>query len=154
MVDTDVHQGNGTAAIFGGDGTVFTLSIHQENNYPYPKPPSTMDINLTDGTGDDDYLAILEKHLHKAFQDFTPGILFYVAGADPFREDQLGGLKLTMEGLCPTRRSGIRLRAAPPRPGRDHPGRRICAKRGGHGAHPRGTMLAARDAAVSTVKTR
>src|SRR5579864_4890003 len=100
VVDTDVHHGNGTAAIFGGDGTVFTLSIHQENNYPYPKPPSTMDINLPDGTGDDDYLAILEKHLHKAFQDFTPDILFYVAGADPYREDQLGGLALTMEGLA------------------------------------------------------
>jgi acetoin utilization deacetylase AcuC-like enzyme len=100
VVDTDVHHGNGTAAIFGGDGTVFTLSIHQENNYPYPKPPSTIDINLADGTGDDDYLAILEKHLRKAFQDFSPGILFYVAGADPFREDQLGGLKLTIEGLA------------------------------------------------------
>jgi acetoin utilization deacetylase AcuC-like enzyme len=100
VVDTDVHHGNGTAAIFGGDGTVFTLSIHQENNYPYPKPPSTIDINLADGTGDDDYLAILENHLRKAFQDFSPGILFYVAGADPFREDQLGGLKLTIEGLA------------------------------------------------------
>ncbi len=100
VVDTDVHHGNGTAAIFGGDGTVFTLSIHQENNYPYPKPPSTIDIHLPDGTGDDDYLAMLEKHLRKAFQDFTPNILFYVAGADPFREDQLGGLKLTMEGLA------------------------------------------------------
>jgi acetoin utilization deacetylase AcuC-like enzyme len=100
VVDTDVHHGNGTAAIFGGDGTVFTLSIHQENNYPYPKPPSTIDIHLPDGTGDNDYLALLEKHLRKAFQDFTPHILFYVAGADPFREDQLGGLKLTMEGLA------------------------------------------------------
>jgi acetoin utilization deacetylase AcuC-like enzyme len=100
VVDTDVHHGNGTAAIFGSDGTVFTLSIHQENNYPYPKPPSTIDVHLPDGTGDDDYLAMLEKHLHKAFQDFTPGILFYVAGADPFCEDQLGGLKLTMQGLA------------------------------------------------------
>src|SRR5580704_5511277 len=100
VVDTDVHHGNGTAAIFGGDGTVFTLSIHQENNYPYPKPPSTIDIHLPDGTGDDDYLAMLEKHVRNAFQDFTPNILFYVAGADPFREDQLGGLKLTMEGLA------------------------------------------------------
>lgn len=100
VVDTDVHQGNGTAAIFGGDGTVFTLSIHQENNYPYPKPPSTMDINLRDGVGDEDYLGILEKHLHKAFHDFSPQILFYVGGADPYREDQLGGLALTMEGLA------------------------------------------------------
>lgn len=100
VVDTDVHQGNGTAAIFGGDGDVFTLSIHQERNYPHPKPPSTIDINLPDGTSDEDYLAILEKHLHRAFQDFAPEILFYVAGADPYREDQLGGLALTMEGLA------------------------------------------------------
>lgn len=100
VLDTDVHQGNGTASIFGGDGDVFTLSIHQERNYPYPKPPSTIDINLPDGIGDEDYLAILEKHLHRAFQDFAPQILFYVAGADPYREDQLGGLALTMEGLA------------------------------------------------------
>ncbi|MGD0404431.1 MAG: histone deacetylase [Candidatus Acidiferrales bacterium] len=100
VVDTDVHQGNGTASIFGGDGDVFTLSIHQENNYPYPKPPSTVDIDLPDGIGDEDYLAILEKHLLAAFHDFKPQILFYVAGADPYREDQLGGLALTMEGLA------------------------------------------------------
>jgi acetoin utilization deacetylase AcuC-like enzyme len=100
VVDTDVHQGNGTASIFGGDGDVFTLSIHQENNYPYPKPPSTVDIDLPDGIGDDDYLSILEKHLHAAFRDFKPQMLFYVAGADPYREDQLGGLALTMEGLA------------------------------------------------------
>jgi acetoin utilization deacetylase AcuC-like enzyme len=100
VVDTDVHQGNGTAAIFGGDATVFTLSIHQENNYPYPKPPSTVDINLQDGVGDDDYLAILESHLRKAFDEFSPQILFYVGGADPYREDQLGGLALTLDGLA------------------------------------------------------
>ncbi|HXN97910.1 MAG TPA: histone deacetylase [Candidatus Acidoferrales bacterium] len=100
VVDTDVHQGNGTASIFGGDGDVFTLSIHQENNYPYPKPPSTVDIDLPDGIGDDDYLSILEKHLSAAFHDFKPQILFYVAGADPYREDQLGGLALSMEGLA------------------------------------------------------
>ncbi len=99
VIDTDVHQGNGTAAIFGGDGTVFTLSIHQENNYPYPKPPSNIDINLPDGISDADYLAILEKHLMQAFQEFSPGLVFYVGGADPYREDQLGGLALTLEGL-------------------------------------------------------
>ncbi len=99
VVDTDVHQGNGTAAIFGGDGTVFTLSIHQEHNYPYPKPPSTIDVDLPDGVADSEYLAILEKHLHQAFHDFSPQLMFYVAGADPYREDQLGGLALTMEGL-------------------------------------------------------
>jgi acetoin utilization deacetylase AcuC-like enzyme len=100
IVDTDVHQGNGTAAIFANDASVFTLSIHQEHNYPHPKPPSTVDINLADGTGDDEYLAILEKHLQQAFRDFAPQLLFYVAGADPYREDQLGGLALTMDGLA------------------------------------------------------
>jgi acetoin utilization deacetylase AcuC-like enzyme len=99
VVDTDVHQGNGTAAIFGGDESVYTLSIHQEHNYPSPKPPSTVDINLPDGVGDEDYRAILEEHLQRAFNDFTPQILFYVAGADPYCEDQLGGLALTIDGL-------------------------------------------------------
>jgi acetoin utilization deacetylase AcuC-like enzyme len=99
VVDTDVHHGNGTAEIFGGDPSVFTFSIHQENNYPYPKPPSTIDVNLPDGVGDDDYLAILEKNLFHAFDEFQPGLVFYVAGADPYREDQLGGLALTIEGL-------------------------------------------------------
>jgi acetoin utilization deacetylase AcuC-like enzyme len=100
IVDTDVHQGNGTAAIFAKDPSVFTLSIHQENNYPHPKPPSTIDVNLPDGVADGEYLAILEKHLHKAFHDFSPQLLFYIAGADPYLEDQLGGLALTMEGLA------------------------------------------------------
>lgn len=100
VVDTDVHQGNGTASIFSGDGDVFTLSIHQAHNYPYPKPPSTVDVDLPDGIGDADYLAILEKNLSDAFHDFSPQILFYIAGADPYREDQLGGLALTMEGLA------------------------------------------------------
>jgi acetoin utilization deacetylase AcuC-like enzyme len=100
VVDTDVHQGNGTAVIFGHDASVFTLSIHQEHNYPHPKPRSTMDINLEDGTEDDEYLAILGKHLHQAFHDFAPQLLFYVAGADPYREDQLGGLALTIQGLA------------------------------------------------------
>ncbi|HEV2489068.1 MAG TPA: histone deacetylase [Candidatus Acidoferrales bacterium] len=99
VVDTDVHQGNGTAAIFGGDGTVFTFSIHQENNYPYPKPPSNIDVDLPDGISDEDYLAILEKNLMRAFEEFQPNLIFYIAGADPYREDQLGGLALTMEGL-------------------------------------------------------
>ena len=100
VVDTDVHQGNGTAVIFGGDGDVYTLSLHQENNYPFPKPPSTVDVELADGTDDEQYLAILEKHLHRAFQDFAPQLLYYVAGADPYRDDQLGGLALTIQGLA------------------------------------------------------
>jgi acetoin utilization deacetylase AcuC-like enzyme len=100
VVDTDVHQGNGTAAIFGGDETVFTMSIHQEHNYPYPKPPSTLDVDLPDEVADADYLAILEKYLHRSFDEFSPQLLFYVAGADPYGEDQLGGLALTMDGLA------------------------------------------------------
>jgi len=98
-VDCDVHQGNGTAAIFGGDHTVFTLSIHQENNYPYPKPPSSLDINLRDGVGDEEYLKELTQGLDRALAEFSPGLIFYVAGADPYRDDQLGGLKLSFEGL-------------------------------------------------------
>jgi acetoin utilization deacetylase AcuC-like enzyme len=105
VVDTDVHHGNGTAAIFGGDETVFTLSIHQEHNYPYPKPPSTIDVNLPDGIEDAEYLAVLDANLQRAFEKFSPQLLFYVAGADPYREDQLGGLKLTIEGLA--RRNGL-----------------------------------------------
>ncbi len=100
VVDTDVHHGNGTAEIFGGDPDVFTLSIHQENNYPLPKPPSNIDLHLPDGIGDADYLAILERNLKRTSQDFHPDLLFYVGGADPYREDQLGGLALTMEGLA------------------------------------------------------
>jgi len=99
VVDTDVHQGNGTAAIFAKNASVYTLSLHQENNYPHPKPPSTVDVNLPDGIGDEEYLAILERNLMQAFHDFSPQLLFYVAGADPYREDQLGGLALTIEGL-------------------------------------------------------
>jgi acetoin utilization deacetylase AcuC-like enzyme len=98
-VDCDVHQGNGTAAIFGGDHTVFTLSIHQENNYPYPKPPSSLDINLPDGVEDEEYLCELAQGLDRALAEFSPNLIFYVAGADPYRDDQLGGLKLSLEGL-------------------------------------------------------
>jgi acetoin utilization deacetylase AcuC-like enzyme len=98
-VDCDVHQGNGTAAIFAGDPSVFTLSIHQVNNFPYPKPPSSLDIDLQDGVGDDLYLSEFEKGLDKALAAFQPQLIMYVAGADPYREDQLGGLKLTLEGL-------------------------------------------------------
>jgi acetoin utilization deacetylase AcuC-like enzyme len=100
VIDTDVHHGNGTATIFAGDDSIFTLSIHQLHNYPFIKPPSTMDINLPDGVEDEDYLAVLEEHLQKAFSNFSPQIIFYVAGADPYREDQLGGLALTMQGLA------------------------------------------------------
>jgi acetoin utilization deacetylase AcuC-like enzyme len=99
VVDTDVHHGNGTAAIFQNDPTVFTISIHQENNYPAHKPPSSIDLNMADRAGDDEYLGVLIPAVHQALDEFRPDILFYVGGADPYCEDQLGGLSLTKEGL-------------------------------------------------------
>src|SRR6267142_3311612 len=126
-VDCDVHHGNGTAAIFAGArvpsdplpstgastitasrpakirnapaGDVFTISLHQENNYPAWKPPSSIDVDLPDEIGDDDYLAWLDNALSSGLRQFDPELICYVAGADPYREDQLGGLSLTIEGL-------------------------------------------------------
>jgi acetoin utilization deacetylase AcuC-like enzyme len=128
-VDCDVHHGNGTAAIFAGTrtesvplpsasssilsstaaaktkmrgaqaGDVFTISLHQHNNYPMFKPPSSIDVDLPDGIGDDDYLAWLDNSLSSGLRQFEPDLLCYIAGADPYREDQLGGLSLTIEGL-------------------------------------------------------
>lgn len=99
VIDTDVHQGNGTAAIFAKDDSVFTLSIHQENNYPAQKPASDLDLNMEDGAGDEEYLGALVPAVRHALDKFCPDMIFYVGGADPYREDQLGGLALTMEGL-------------------------------------------------------
>ena len=99
VVDCDVHHGNGTAAIFQGDPSVFTLSIHQFNNYPTEKPASNLDIHLADGTGDAEYLRRLGVGYLPAFAAFRPDLVVYVAGADPFQEDQLGGLSLTFQGL-------------------------------------------------------
>ena len=99
VVDTDVHHGNGTAAIFRNDPTVFTISIHQENNYPGHKPPSSIDLNMNDRADDEEYLGALIPGVQQALEEFQPGILFYVGGADPYSEDQLGGLSLTKEGL-------------------------------------------------------
>jgi acetoin utilization deacetylase AcuC-like enzyme len=124
-VDCDVHQGNGTAAIFAGTrtmsdplpsngpavlgrkplmrgvhaGDVFTISLHQENNYPVQKPPSSIDVDLPDGITDDDYLAWLDNALSSGLRQFDPDLICYIAGADPYCEDQLGGLKLSLEGL-------------------------------------------------------
>jgi acetoin utilization deacetylase AcuC-like enzyme len=99
VVDADVHHGNGTAAIFLNDPSVFTLSIHQLHNYPSDKPPSNIDIHLPDGTGDQEYLKLLEEGCRKGMDEFQPQLVMYVAGSDPYCEDQLGGLKLSMEGL-------------------------------------------------------
>ncbi len=126
-IDCDVHHGNGTAAIFAGTrttseplpsasssilgkqvpgkmrgahaGDVFTISLHQHNNYPAYKPPSSIDVDLPDGTGDDDYLAWLGDAISSGLRQFEPDLICYIAGADPYREDQLGGLDLTIEGL-------------------------------------------------------
>jgi acetoin utilization deacetylase AcuC-like enzyme len=114
-LDCDVHQGNGTAVIFapapvpanpGGMARmrrdppdVFTISLHQENNYPAFKPPSSLDLNLPDGMGDDEYLGCLGEAMSLGLDKFRPELLCYVAGADPYREDQLGGLCLTIDGL-------------------------------------------------------
>lgn len=99
VVDLDVHHGNGTASIFAGDDAVFTFSMHQENNYPAEKPPSDLDIGLADGVGDDAYLARLEGALSGVLDGHEPELVLYLAGADPFRDDQLGGLALSKEGL-------------------------------------------------------
>ncbi len=126
-VDCDVHQGNGTAAIFAGmripadplpsraasllnpgatgklrhahAGDVFTISLHQANNYPAWKPPSSIDVDLPDEIGDDDYLGWLDNALSSGLRQFDPDLICYVAGADPYCEDQLGGLSLTLDGL-------------------------------------------------------
>ena len=99
VIDTDVHHGNGTAAIFAADPSVFTLSIHQQNNYPAVKPPSDLDLPLADGVGDEEYLAILAPAVERALATFPVDIVFYVAGADPYYDDQLGGLDLSLAGL-------------------------------------------------------
>jgi acetoin utilization deacetylase AcuC-like enzyme len=127
VLDCDVHQGNGTAVIFNPEaaatpptgswsapllqpqravsvretvpGDVFTISLHQENNYPAWKPASSLDVNLPDGTTDAEYLSWLDNALSSAFRQFEPDLIAYVAGADPYCQDQLGGLALTIEGL-------------------------------------------------------
>jgi len=99
VLDTDVHHGNGTAHIFRDDDSVFTISIHQLNNYPAHKPPSSVDLNLDDRVEDDEYLETLLPVVMESLEKFGPDIVFYVGGADPFCEDQLGGLMLTKRGL-------------------------------------------------------
>jgi acetoin utilization deacetylase AcuC-like enzyme len=98
VVDCDVHHGNGTAAIFTGDRSVLTLSMHQFHNYPSLKPDSIIDIHLPNGVEDEEYLSRLVDALAVAM-GFAPNLVFYLAGADPYREDQLGGLSMTMDGL-------------------------------------------------------
>jgi acetoin utilization deacetylase AcuC-like enzyme len=99
VVDCDVHHGNGTAAVFANDRSVFTMSIHQFNNYPSEKPLSSLDVHLPDGVQDAEYLHRLGNGYRASLAMFQPELVIYVAGADPYREDQLGGLSLTFEGL-------------------------------------------------------
>lgn len=100
IVDLDVHQGNGTASILADDDSVFTLSLHGEHNYPFKKEASDLDVALPDGTGDADYLAALRETLAELFRRFSPQLIIYLAGADPYEGDRLGRLKLTMAGLA------------------------------------------------------
>jgi acetoin utilization deacetylase AcuC-like enzyme len=100
VVDLDVHQGNGTASILARDDTVFTLSVHGAQNYPFEKEESDLDVALPDGTGDAVYLAALEQALAAMFSRFAPQLIIYLAGADPHEGDRLGRLKLTMAGLA------------------------------------------------------
>ena len=99
IVDLDVHQGNGTAAIFQHDASVFTFSMHGEKNFPFRKEVSDLDVPLADDTGDDEYLALLDPHLDDVLNRHQPDFVFYLAGADPYEGDRLGRLKLTIEGL-------------------------------------------------------
>jgi acetoin utilization deacetylase AcuC-like enzyme len=99
VIDTDVHQGNGTAGIFAGDGSVYTLSIHQRDNYPHDKQQSDLDIELDDHVGDGEYLEALGAGLQVAFARMRPDLIAYVAGSDPYQEDKLGGLRLSMAGM-------------------------------------------------------
>jgi acetoin utilization deacetylase AcuC-like enzyme len=98
VVDCDVHHGNGTAFIFAADASVFTFSMHQQLNYPAWKPAGDLDIGLANGVEDDEYLAKLAAALPRVIA-FRPQLIVYLAGSDPYCEDQLGGLALTLEGL-------------------------------------------------------
>lgn len=100
VVDLDVHQGNGTASILARDESVFTLSLHAENNFPFSKECSDLDVALADGTGDADYLHALREAMSEMFARFDPDLIIYLAGADPHEGDRLGRLKLSMNGLA------------------------------------------------------
>ena len=119
VIDLDVHQGNGTAAIFRDDPTVFTLSIHGAKNFPFRKEPGDLDVDLPDGTRDEAYLAALDEALAELWRrhgDAPPGLVFYLAGADPHEGDRLGRLKLSAAGLAERDRrvlTALRLRGIP-----------------------------------------
>jgi acetoin utilization deacetylase AcuC-like enzyme len=110
IVDLDVHQGDGTAAIFADDPSVFTFSMHGAKNFPFRKQKSSLDVELPDGCGDDEYLARLEQHLPRVLDEADAQLLFFQAGVDPLEGDRLGRLKLSLEGL--RRRDRLVLRSA------------------------------------------
>ncbi|HYE85557.1 MAG TPA: histone deacetylase [Vicinamibacterales bacterium] len=99
VIDLDVHQGNGTAAIFKDDPSVFTFSMHGEKNFPFKKEVSDLDVALPDGTEDAEYLSLLQRHLDDVLNRHRPEFVFYLAGADPYEGDRLGRLKMTIDGL-------------------------------------------------------
>ena len=99
IVDLDVHQGNGTHACFAGDASVYTFSMHGRKNFPFHKEPGTRDVELEDGTGDAEYLALLAAHLPEVLRASRPDLVVYLAGADPHEGDRLGRLRLTFDGL-------------------------------------------------------
>jgi acetoin utilization deacetylase AcuC-like enzyme len=100
IVDCDVHQGNGTAALFQNDPSVFTFSIHGKNNFPYRKEAGDMDIALEDGTADEDYLKALKRGIEFGLERIEADLVIYLAGADPFKDDRFGRLSLTKNGLA------------------------------------------------------
>ena len=100
IIDCDVHQGNGTAAILKDDPTIFTFSIHGKNNFPYHKETSDLDIELADGTDDAAYLEALEDGIIRSLQNFNADLVIYLAGADPYKDDRFGRLALTKKGLA------------------------------------------------------
>ena len=110
IVDLDVHQGNGTNAIFGGDNRVFTFSMHGRRNYPFTKVSGSLDVELEDGCGDDEYLALLTDALPRTLAAARPDLVVYLAGADAHEDDRLGRLRLTAAGLA--RRDVIVLESA------------------------------------------
>jgi acetoin utilization deacetylase AcuC-like enzyme len=110
IVDLDVHQGNGTNAIFAGDESVFTFSMHGRRNYPFAKVPGSLDIELEDGCGDDEYLRLLEDALPGVLRASHPDLVIYLAGADAHEDDRLGRLRLTTTGLA--RRDAVVLQSA------------------------------------------
>ena len=99
VIDLDVHQGNGTAHIFEGDSSVFTLSLHGEKNFPFRKEAGDIDVGLPDGCGDADYLGALDLALLQLDERCSPDLVFFLAGADPYEGDRLGRLKLTPSGM-------------------------------------------------------